>query len=742
MDSSLDGASYAKGAYCIEDDLPGRRLVLEWRGPAPRRAFRWLVVLAVVAILGVAFWFARNEWLPVVNREAQKAGGDPLGMAVLGAFLVIGGCVMPFFVVRAASAFTRYVSRIGWDSNDAIFEVVEGGWMLFGRRRRRVPLGSICSLDMTVGSETARGGLPIRLNVASMQDTRRDDVAVTLRVAALDRRCEAMDLLFRIARITGHPRCMILRSDPRELRMALLRAIDSGQEGDELFDDELDELEEDEESDADDDDDDDHESPEDDSSSANSAALARMPARTEPRILDIPPEHATANYQANEPPRGFVEPEVELAPLDLDLLANDLEPARLVEWSPPARFRSQRDPIPRGVLIATAVVFGLIGTGLGAWLLHGFVTFFVRTPPSRWDSAAFGAMVGALLGPLLVWAFNRQREVTIDGPLGTIECRHGELVRSYALKELCEVTLIGQQQSQTETSGSGGKRSTTTYTGYRYRIELAVGQAGEWFFDSGEWDRNPDKGYRPLLGLSVELARALGVPWRWQDDGGQNTVQWFRRLGWKERGAVAALVVSILCYPALMVVKEHWSIQGVERVKEAGADVSFLNKYSIGDLEVLSDYWKIEFTPEGFDYDKLRAVVGAVNQISRAGLLLGGTGMGDSGMVLLSPAKNLLLLDVNSTGVTSEGLSSLEGFDRLEYLGLANTIVGDSGLERLPPLPRLRFLMLATTRISDAGLVQLEKFPSLKYVGLHNLPISAEAIARLQAARPDLTIVR
>ena len=92
-------------------------------------------------------------------------------------------------------------------------------------------------------------------------------------------------------------------------------------------------------------------------------------------------------------------------------------------------------------------------------------------------------------------------------------------MRNYALDELCEVTLIGEERRQNETSGSGSKRSSTTHTEYRCRVELALGQAGEWVFESGEWDRDANRPYRRLLGFSIELARMLEVPWRWQDDG-------------------------------------------------------------------------------------------------------------------------------------------------------------------------------------------------------------------------------
>lgn len=741
MTAPQPGNTSKQAVYRIDEDQPGRRLVLVWQGRAPRRALRWLAFAAAIAMLAGAVWFARNEVWPVVNKGMQQPGGDPIGLAVLGGILVVGVCVGAFYLVRGAGSATRYVSRTSWDANDAVFEVVESGWMLFSRRRKRVPLGAIRSLEMKVGSETSRGGLPVRLVSAFLQDGQREEVVQSLPIQSVDRRTEAMDLLFRIARITGHSRYQVMRSDPRELRIALLRDVD---DEDHTIDDEP--IEDDFDDDEDDLDDDDSDEAENDTPDGAETTAIRgirgLAVHRDPQIFAVPLELGAARYEVDEPPRRFVEPDIEIPPLNVDELANELTPAHLAEWDPPRLARTTRDPVPRAVLYGCGVLAALAGAGLGAWALHGFVSMLLFMPPSRWDCAGFGALVGGLMGPLLIWAFNRQRDVTIDRTAGTITCRHGEVVRNYSLSELCEVTLIGEERRQNETNGSGGKRSSRTHTEYRCRIELALGQAGEWVFESGEWDRDANRPYRRLLGFSIELARMLGVPWRWQDDGEQNTAQWFGRLGWKERGAVLALVLSIVCYPALLVIKEQASKRGAANIKEMGGEISFLNGYTIGDHKVLANYWKVEFQPAQFDYDKLRAIVPALSQIERAGLILSGTGMGDSGMALLPPANNLLLLDLNSTGITSEGMDALASFDRLEYLSMANTIVGDSGLERLAPLPRLRFLMLATTQVTDAGMAHLQKFPSLEYVGLHNLPLSAEALERLQQSRPGLTIAR
>jgi hypothetical protein len=74
--------------------------------------------------------------------------------------------------------------------------------MLFARRRKRVPK-SVRSMEMKVGSETSRGGLPVRLAISFSHRGELDEAVLSLPIQSVDRRTEAMDLLFRIA---GHSR--------------------------------------------------------------------------------------------------------------------------------------------------------------------------------------------------------------------------------------------------------------------------------------------------------------------------------------------------------------------------------------------------------------------------------------------------------------------------------------------------------------------------------------------------------
>jgi hypothetical protein len=75
------------------------------------------------------------------------------------------------------------------------------------------------------------------------------------------------------------------------------------------------------------------------------------------------------------------------------------------------------------------------------------------------------------------------------------------------------------------------------------------------------------------------------------------------------------LVLSILCYPAHLVMKEQTSRRAAASIKEMGIPVSFLNGYTIGDQRVLG-LLEGQFEPGRLDH-KARAI--CLRQPDRAG---------------------------------------------------------------------------------------------------------------------------
>ena len=104
MSTLADSSAATPGVYHLEEDVPGRRLVLAWQGPAPHRLARGVGAAAVLLILAATAAFARFEFVPVIQRLAAQPGGDAVGMAVLGGMLIVGGLVMTFYAARGAGA--------------------------------------------------------------------------------------------------------------------------------------------------------------------------------------------------------------------------------------------------------------------------------------------------------------------------------------------------------------------------------------------------------------------------------------------------------------------------------------------------------------------------------------------------------------------------------------------------------------------------------------------------------------
>lgn len=725
----------AESSYRIEEHQPGRRLVLVWQGQGPHLLVRWLALAAVAAVLAGAAWFAMSQVVPVVRKEAANLDGDAIVMAVLGGLISLGACMGALAIARGVGRLTTYTSQMTCDAHDGTFEAVQSGRMLFGRRRLRGPLSTVTALEMTVGAELPGERLPITVSCL-VPGKEVEKIVLPLPIDHVETRIDALELFCDLARITERVRYMVSRNDARKLCVSLPeRHQVGGQDPTDPWDDDEDELDDDfdeDELDADEEEDDEAEA--DGAAEDSQDALPRSLRGTQ--VFDVPPPGERVDVKGPVLVHKFEEPPEGSPPFDSDALATEDTESRLVDWDPPRLLHSWRKAVERSVVIVAAVVSAIAGAIVGAWPLNGLAESVSALPPSRWETGALGALLAAFVAGFLVWALNRPREVTIDVPAGTIACRQGEQVRTYRTDHVCEVTLIGEKENRSE----AGKSSEITEH-YRCRIELGVAQSDEWVFDS-PWSPRRTQPYRQLHGMAIDLARMLNVPFRWQDYDQPTKPAWHRRLGWKERAVLAALALSVVGYLASQAIKRNIERDIADAMRVPGTEVSFMNGYSIQDHLVLADYWQVTIKPDQFDNEKLQVVTAQLQQLDRVGLVVEDTALGDAGMADIGKVKNLLLLDANSTNVTSDGMQALAELDELVYLGLANTIVGDSGLERLPPLASLKFLNLSTTNLTDRGVDELAKFPSLEHVMLYNLHISDAAVDRLKAARPNLEIAR
>jgi Leucine-rich repeat (LRR) protein len=98
-------------------------------------------------------------------------------------------------------------------------------------------------------------------------------------------------------------------------------------------------------------------------------------------------------------------------------------------------------------------------------------------------------------------------------------------------------------------------------------------------------------------------------------------------------------------------------------------------------------------------------------------LNLRGLEIGDDALPYIAGQKTLVKLHLEKTKVTDKGLEQLKGLENLEYLNLYGTEIGDPGLEHLVSLKKLKSLYLWQTKVTDEGVKKLQAaLPELKIV--------------------------
>src|SRR5258708_7395757 len=100
-----------------------------------------------------------------------------------------------------------------------------------------------------------------------------------------------------------------------------------------------------------------------------------------------------------------------------------------------------------------------------------------------------------------------------------------------------------------------------------------------------------------------------------------------------------------------------------------------------------------------------------------AHLNLRGLDIGDDALTYIAKQETLVKLHLEKTKVTDKGLEHVKGLQNLEYLNLYGTEIGDAGLEHLANLKKLKSLYLWQTKVTDEGVKKLQAaLPELKIV--------------------------
>jgi hypothetical protein len=126
----------------------------------------------------------------------------------------------------------------------------------------------------------------------------------------------------------------------------------------------------------------------------------------------------------------------------------------------------------------------------------------------------------------------------------------------------------------------------------------------------------------------------------------------------------------------------------------------------------------------------------------RAEFSSGPNSIKDDAIGALSGIKNNVShLDLSRTSVTDGVLSEVKKFNNLTWLNLKNTSITDRGIEKLASMPYLTYLNLVSSKVTDKSIKSLESLTKLEEVYLWNSDVSAQGIARLRKALPEVKIV-
>jgi hypothetical protein len=88
------------------------------------------------------------------------------------------------------------------------------------------------------------------------------------------------------------------------------------------------------------------------------------------------------------------------------------------------------------------------------------------------------------------------------------------------------------------------------------------------------------------------------------------------------------------------------------------------------------------------------------------------------------------------------GEDHMRGWDRIVGINLADCDVDDRWLQRILYLQDLEWIDLTATGVSERGLARVAELSALKQLYIEETAVSDEALADLDAAHPDVTLIR
>jgi hypothetical protein len=191
------------------------------------------------------------------------------------------------------------------------------------------------------------------------------------------------------------------------------------------------------------------------------------------------------------------------------VLRKDVHPVEM--WSPGARVRIHVPAVP----IAATIIIGCLGALAGGAVVAVFAFSLPVPDPARWVMTAIAVAAGAL------WAARKSNEmfdehdVTFDWVARRASFRHGRSTRTIPLDDIRALVLTGLK-TRHEPGEADATTTAISYTAYWCRLEAEVAN-GRLLIIEGDPERDPISPRTALEAMGSELARALGVGFRFED---------------------------------------------------------------------------------------------------------------------------------------------------------------------------------------------------------------------------------
>jgi hypothetical protein len=121
---------------------------------------------------------------------------------------------------------------------------------------------------------------------------------------------------------------------------------------------------------------------------------------------------------------------------------------------------------------------------------------------------------------------------------------------------------------------------------------------------------------------------------------------------------------------------------------------------------------------------------------------LRGRDLQDDGLEPAQDLKDVRLLNLRDTKITSAGIKHIEGMKNLRRLHLERTQIDDACIDYLTGLQQLEYLNLYSTKITDKGLEKLKDLKNLKQLFVWQTDVTDEGVQKLEQELPKLNIIR